>query len=65
MATRPEPTINGNCDSWDFIVGKLVQTYSAKSGLKGSLRHRNMLIMHKLSTCWMNNHENNMWVICG
>jgi hypothetical protein len=20
--TRPEPTINGNCDSWGFIVGK-------------------------------------------
>jgi hypothetical protein len=20
--TRPEPTIYGNCDSWDFIVGK-------------------------------------------
>jgi len=22
MLTRPEPTSNGNCDSWDFIVGK-------------------------------------------
>jgi hypothetical protein len=22
MATRPEPTIIGNCDSWSFIVGK-------------------------------------------
>ncbi|WP_156382561.1 hypothetical protein [Acidovorax sp. Leaf160] len=22
MATRPEPTIIGNCDSWIFIVGK-------------------------------------------
>ncbi|HRN75156.1 hypothetical protein [Ottowia sp.] len=21
-ATRPQPTIYGNCDSWDFIVGK-------------------------------------------
>jgi hypothetical protein len=20
--TRPQPTIYGNCDSWDFIVGK-------------------------------------------
>jgi hypothetical protein len=20
--TRPEPTIIGNCDRWDFIVGK-------------------------------------------
>jgi len=20
--TRPEPTINGNCDSWGFILGK-------------------------------------------
>jgi hypothetical protein len=20
--TRPEPTIYGNCESWDFIVGK-------------------------------------------
>jgi hypothetical protein len=22
VATRPEPTIIGNCDSWNFIVGK-------------------------------------------
>ncbi|HVL44137.1 MAG TPA: hypothetical protein VM407_04855 [Acidovorax sp.] len=22
VATRPEPTIIGNCDSWSFIVGK-------------------------------------------
>ena len=28
VATRPEPTIYGNCDSWSFIVGKKPRTYS-------------------------------------
>jgi len=26
MLTRPEPTSNGNCDSWEFIVGKKAKT---------------------------------------
>jgi hypothetical protein len=35
VSTRPEPTIYGNCDSWDFIVGKLTHTHSPKTRLTG------------------------------
>ena len=31
MATRPEPTSIGNCDSWRFIVGK--NAVGRKTGL--------------------------------
>jgi hypothetical protein len=30
--TRPEPTIHGNCESWDFIVGKKPALNSPKIG---------------------------------
>jgi hypothetical protein len=35
VVTRPEPTINGNCDSWDFIVGKLPRSHSPETGQAG------------------------------
>jgi len=35
VSTRPEPTIYGNCDSWDFIVGKLTHMHSPKTRLTG------------------------------
>ena len=41
MATRPEPTIFGNCDSWNFIVGKKPYTYSRKTGAYRPLQHNN------------------------
>ncbi|MDH4465358.1 MAG: hypothetical protein QE290_15140 [Acidovorax sp.] len=31
MATRPEPTIIGNCESWSFIVGKKGESGSQSS----------------------------------
>ena len=50
VATRPEPTINGNCDSWDFIVGKLAQSHSPATGLGRSLLLCNMKLINNLST---------------
>jgi hypothetical protein len=29
--TRPEPTINGNCDSWGFILGKKPETHTRQT----------------------------------
>jgi len=28
--TRPEPTVFGNCESWNFIVGKKCEKHRAK-----------------------------------
>jgi hypothetical protein len=42
VVTRPEPTIYGNCDSWDFIVGKKGAPYSPKNRKFPSLRRHNM-----------------------
>ena len=50
VATRPEPTINGNCDSWDFIVGKLAQSHSPGFGSGRSLLLCNMKLINSLST---------------
>jgi hypothetical protein len=36
VETRPEPTIYGNCDSWDFIVGKTARMQSPKTPWAGS-----------------------------
>ncbi|MBU0746124.1 MAG: hypothetical protein KKB95_06050 [Gammaproteobacteria bacterium] len=33
MATRPEPTIIGNCDSWVFIVGKKLARESPSNSI--------------------------------
>jgi hypothetical protein len=50
VATRPEPTINGNCDSWDFIVGKLAHSHSPAVGFGWSLLQGNMKLINSLST---------------
>lgn len=42
VLTRPEPTINGNCESWNFIVGKLVRSHSPVQRQSRSLQLRNM-----------------------
>lgn len=42
VSTRPEPTINGNCISWKFIVGKLVCSHSLGLHQCRSLQLRNM-----------------------
>jgi len=42
MLTRPEPTSNGNCDSWDFIVGKNPDLPSDPMATEQSLRASNI-----------------------
>jgi hypothetical protein len=32
VVTRPEPTIFGNCEGWNFIVGKKNLEHSQKMG---------------------------------
>jgi hypothetical protein len=50
MRTRPEPTINGNCDSWDFIVGKKPNTHIPKTPQCRSLQAHNRKLINKLFT---------------
>jgi hypothetical protein len=50
MATRPEPTIIGNCDSWDFIVGKKDFRESPASGATQALPARNENFINSLFT---------------
>ncbi len=42
MLTRPEPTSNGNCDSWDFIVGKNPGLQSDPMATQHALQVRNI-----------------------
>jgi hypothetical protein len=42
MLTRPEPTSNGNCDSWDFIVGKNPQMHSVLDAAGDALQANNI-----------------------
>ena len=49
--TRPEPTINGNCDSWDSIVGKKGDRLGAFTAEMRALRVRN----EKISTAYQQN----------
>ena len=60
MRTRPEPTINGNCDSWDFIVGKKPDTYSPKTALCRSLQACNRKLINNLFT----NKGCSIWITC-
>ena len=48
MVTRPEPTIYGNCDSWNFIVGKKPIAYIRKTDKAWSLRCNNGKVIHSL-----------------
>jgi hypothetical protein len=48
--TRPEPTIKGNCDSWNFIVGKKPRTYSQETAKSPSLQTCNKKVINSLST---------------
>ena len=65
VATRPEPTIYGNCDSWSFIVGKFPPPYSRREGLQGELQGSNRIFIHNLSTVLSASVWDNMWAICG
>lgn len=63
--TRPEPTIYGNCDSWDFIVGKKRFAYTRSKLPEASLQTSNSIIIHKLSTIWVGNWVGCLWATCG
>ena len=65
MATRPEPTIIGNCDGWSFIVGKKAMPNSPLHRMRGSLPRCNKILTHNLSTNYANSLVNNMWTNCG
>jgi hypothetical protein len=53
--TRPEPTINGNCDSWAFIVGKKGAVLGLVTGKPCKLRAHNEI----LSTIYQQQQPNN------
>jgi hypothetical protein len=42
LLTRPEPTSNGNCISWELIVGKFAVSHRGKNFKSTSLQLRNM-----------------------
>ncbi|CAN7499731.1 hypothetical protein LJR129_003455 [Acidovorax sp. LjRoot129] len=65
MATRPEPTIIGNCDSWSFIVGKKPARKSPHECIEGELPGCNSEIIHSLSTINTATTLDNLWVSCG
>jgi hypothetical protein len=50
VRTRPEPTIFGNCDSWNFIVGKKAGRSGQKIFILNSLQASNMELIYTLST---------------
>jgi hypothetical protein len=55
VTARPEPTIFGNCEGWNFIVGKKGKSNSAENTKVESLRHSNMIFMHSLFTILWDN----------
>jgi hypothetical protein len=63
--TRPEPTIYGNCDGWNFIVGKTGRAYSQQVSRTRPLQARNWKVVHSFSTILESTREDNMWAICG
>lgn len=65
MLTRPEPTIIGNCEGWNFIVGKKMATYSPKNLDDQSLQYSNKKFMHNLLTKFGHYRLDNLWVNCG
>ncbi len=65
MATRPEPTIIGNCDSWSFIVGKKPAGESPTYCILGELPGCNNIFIHSLPTICTIATMNNLWATCG
>jgi hypothetical protein len=63
--TRPEPTIYGNCDSWNFIVGKKACAYRAEKGKEVMLQTGNKNNIHSLFTILVGSVLDNLWAICG
>ena len=50
ISTRPEPTIYGNCDSWNFIVGKKPWAHILRIAQNAALSHCNIKIIHSLNS---------------
>jgi hypothetical protein len=63
--TRPEPTIYGNCDSWNFIVGKTGRAYSRQVTRTRPLQVCNWNVIHSFSTNSEGFWGDNMWAGCG
>ena len=63
--TRPEPTIYGNCEGWNFIVGKKPEANSLKIAISLSLRASNRNLIHNLFTILHCLALDNLWAICG
>jgi hypothetical protein len=60
-----KPTSNGNCSSWNFIVGKKGSAYIRRWGQQRSLQVSNMEVINNLSTRSVDEVLNNLWAICG
>jgi len=41
VTARPEPTIFGNCEGWNFIVGKKDCLHSTQNSNRKKLQHSN------------------------
>jgi hypothetical protein len=65
VTARPEPTIFGNCEGWNFIVGKKKCLHSPQSSNMKELQHSNIQFIHSLSTKFEGNYGDKLWVICG
>ncbi len=63
--TRPEPTIYGNCERWNFIVGKKPEANCLEIAIFMSLRASNRSLIHNLFTILHCLALDNLWVICG
>mgnify|MGYP006154064271 len=64
VATRPEPTIIGNCDGWGFIVGKLAHSHSpqlARQVIASMQVEIDEQLIHKT----IRTPLNNLWTVCG
>ncbi|HEY9208955.1 MAG TPA: hypothetical protein VIP31_07970, partial [Acidovorax sp.] len=65
MATRPEPTIIGNCEGWSFIVGKKPAPMTSPPHIRGTLPQCNKHFTHSLFTAGIRTTWDNLWVSCG
>ena len=63
--TRPEPTIYGNCDSWEFIVGRKPVEVVPQIACPTPLHDNDINFIHSLLTIWLEKNQNNLLVICG
>ena len=63
--TRPEPTIYGNCDSWDLIVGRKPAEVSPHPAWALPLQVNDNIVIHSLLTIWLEENQDNLWAICG